>query len=73
AEACLGAALDSLAPPLPFAVIAMGRFGGAELSYASDLDLLFVYDGSTAPERWTPASAPSGSPTRCARRRPYAI
>jgi [glutamine synthetase] adenylyltransferase / [glutamine synthetase]-adenylyl-L-tyrosine phosphorylase len=25
----------------------MGRFGGAELSYASDLDLLFVYDGST--------------------------
>jgi glutamate-ammonia-ligase adenylyltransferase len=26
----------------------MGRFGGAELSYASDLDVLFVYDGSTA-------------------------
>ena len=25
----------------------MGRLGGAELSYASDLDLLFVYDGST--------------------------
>jgi glutamate-ammonia-ligase adenylyltransferase len=24
----------------------MGRFGGAELSYASDLDALFVYDGS---------------------------
>ena len=47
AEACVSAALDALAPPLPFAVIAMGRFGGAELSYASDLDLLFVYDGST--------------------------
>ncbi|MGI8809877.1 MAG: bifunctional [glutamine synthetase] adenylyltransferase/[glutamine synthetase]-adenylyl-L-tyrosine phosphorylase [Acidimicrobiales bacterium] len=47
AEACLSAALDALSPPLPFAVIAMGRFGGAELSYASDLDLLFVYDGST--------------------------
>ena len=47
AEACLAAALDSLEPPLPFAVVAMGRFGGAELSYASDLDLLFVYDGST--------------------------
>src|SRR5439155_11666867 len=31
-----------------FAVVAMGRFGGAELSYASDLDVLFVYDGSTA-------------------------
>ena len=47
AEACVVAALDSLQPPLPFAVVAMGRFGGAELSYASDLDLLFVYDGST--------------------------
>ena len=48
AAACLEAALGALAPPLPFAVIAMGRFGGAELSYASDLDLLFVYDGQTA-------------------------
>ncbi|MEA2703724.1 MAG: [glutamine synthetase] adenylyltransferase / [glutamine synthetase]-adenylyl-L-tyrosine [Actinomycetota bacterium] len=47
AEACLSAALDVLAPSLPFAVIAMGRFGGSELSYASDLDLLFVYDGHT--------------------------
>ena len=48
AEAAVQAALDSVAPPLPFAVVALGRFGGAELSYASDLDLLFVYDGSTA-------------------------
>jgi glutamate-ammonia-ligase adenylyltransferase len=30
---------------LPFAVIGMGRLGGAELSYASDIDVLFVYDG----------------------------
>ena len=48
AEASVSAALDSLRSPLPFAVMAMGRFGGAELSYGSDLDLLFVYDGSTA-------------------------
>jgi glutamate-ammonia-ligase adenylyltransferase len=47
AEACVAAALDSLRPALPFAVVALGRFGGAELSYASDIDLLFVYDGST--------------------------
>ena len=47
AEACLHAAVEVLEPPLPFAVVAMGRFGGAELSYASDLDVLFVYDGST--------------------------
>ncbi len=54
AEACLRAALDALAPTLPFAVIAMGRFGGSELSYASDLDLLFVYDGHT-PENFASA------------------
>jgi len=47
AEAAVQAALAAMEPPLPFAVVAMGRFGGAELSYASDLDLLFVYDGAT--------------------------
>jgi len=47
AEAALEAALGVLQPPVPFAVIALGRLGGGELSYASDLDVLFVYDGST--------------------------
>ena len=47
AEASVRAALDAVGPRVPFAVIAMGRFGGAELSYASDLDLLFAYDGTT--------------------------
>ena len=47
-EASLEVALEALDPPLPFAVIALGRFGGAELSYASDLDVLFVYEGATA-------------------------
>jgi glutamate-ammonia-ligase adenylyltransferase len=50
AEACVRAALESVSPSVRFSVIAMGRFGGAELSYASDLDLLFVYDGNTAAE-----------------------
>jgi [glutamine synthetase] adenylyltransferase / [glutamine synthetase]-adenylyl-L-tyrosine phosphorylase len=45
ADACVEAALHALRPTLPFAVFGMGRFGGAELSYASDLDVLFVYDG----------------------------
>ena len=45
AEACLEASLVSLAPKVPFAVIGMGRFGGRDLSYASDLDVLFVYEG----------------------------
>ncbi|HEY4396136.1 MAG TPA: bifunctional [glutamine synthetase] adenylyltransferase/[glutamine synthetase]-adenylyl-L-tyrosine phosphorylase [Acidimicrobiia bacterium] len=48
ADACVEAALRSLGPSLPFAVIGMGRLGGAELSYASDLDVLFVYDGEDA-------------------------
>ncbi|MGH9048129.1 MAG: bifunctional [glutamine synthetase] adenylyltransferase/[glutamine synthetase]-adenylyl-L-tyrosine phosphorylase [Acidimicrobiia bacterium] len=45
AEACVEAALVTLGPPVPFAVVGMGRFGSAELSYASDIDVLFVYDG----------------------------
>ena len=43
--------LGTLAPdggglpqPAGIALVAMGRFGGAELSYASDLDLLVVFD-----------------------------
>jgi [glutamine synthetase] adenylyltransferase / [glutamine synthetase]-adenylyl-L-tyrosine phosphorylase len=47
AEACLEAALASIAPPMAFAVVGMGRLGGAELSFASDLDVLLVYEGST--------------------------
>jgi glutamate-ammonia-ligase adenylyltransferase len=45
AEACLEAALASLEPAVPFAVIGLGRLGGAELSYASDIDVLFVFGG----------------------------
>ena len=48
ADACVGAALHALRPTVPFAVIGMGRLGGNELSYASDIDVLFVYDGDSA-------------------------
>src|SRR5262249_25469964 len=48
ADATVEAALRSLEPDIPFAVIGLGRLGGCELSYASDLDLLFVYDGSSS-------------------------
>jgi glutamate-ammonia-ligase adenylyltransferase len=48
AEACLEGALASLRPPMPFAVIGLGRLGGAELSYASDIDVMFVYEGQGA-------------------------
>ncbi len=48
AEASLDAALAALEPTVPFAVIGMGRFGGNELAYASDLDVIFVHDSSGA-------------------------
>jgi len=47
AEAVLEVALDGLDPAIPFSIVALGRFGGAELSYASDLDVLFVYEGGS--------------------------
>jgi glutamate-ammonia-ligase adenylyltransferase len=48
AEALLEAALSATCAQVPFCVIGMGRFGGAELSYASDLDVLFVHDAGGA-------------------------
>ena len=38
-------AVDAAEPELPFAVIGMGKLGASELNVASDLDLLFVYEG----------------------------
>jgi glutamate-ammonia-ligase adenylyltransferase len=64
AEACLASALEMAEQdlcarygrpdPPGFSIVGMGKLGGAELGYASDLDLLFVFrdDGaSTGPER----------------------
>ena len=51
AEAVLDEALhlvrETTGLSVPLAVVAMGRFGGAELSYASDLDVLVVHGGRT--------------------------
>jgi glutamate-ammonia-ligase adenylyltransferase len=48
AEACVEAALSALEPRVPLAVVAFGGFGGGVLGYASDLDLAFVHEGTTA-------------------------
>ncbi|HEX6569808.1 MAG TPA: hypothetical protein VF015_11605, partial [Acidimicrobiales bacterium] len=48
AEACVETALAQLHPQVPFAVVALGRFAGGELSYASDLDVLFVHEADGA-------------------------
>src|SRR5699024_2077760 len=42
ARECADRGLDE--PPTRFAVVAMGRLGGAELGYGSDADVLFVHD-----------------------------
>ncbi|MGH9061557.1 MAG: bifunctional [glutamine synthetase] adenylyltransferase/[glutamine synthetase]-adenylyl-L-tyrosine phosphorylase, partial [Acidimicrobiales bacterium] len=44
AEAIVTAAIEAVEPEVALAVIAMGRLGGRELSYASDLDVLLVFD-----------------------------
>jgi glutamate-ammonia-ligase adenylyltransferase len=43
----LGTAEDE--PVRGFAVMAMGKLGGCELGYGSDLDLVFLYDPSSLP------------------------
>ncbi|GAC1535084.1 MAG: bifunctional [glutamine synthetase] adenylyltransferase/[glutamine synthetase]-adenylyl-L-tyrosine phosphorylase [Acidimicrobiales bacterium] len=54
AEAVLSEALavagDLSGTEVPIAVVAMGRFGGAELSYASDLDVMVVHGGTSDAE-----------------------
>ncbi len=46
-RAAANACAATLAPPR-FAVIAYGKLGGKELGYASDLDLVFLYDDPDA-------------------------
>lgn len=37
--------------PRGFAVIALGKLGGRELNYSSDVDLIYLYDPATLPRR----------------------
>ncbi len=46
AQSVVRIAVEEMEPAVPFTVVALGRFGGGELSYASDLDLVFVHDGA---------------------------
>jgi [glutamine synthetase] adenylyltransferase / [glutamine synthetase]-adenylyl-L-tyrosine phosphorylase len=50
ARAAYGAPLDAEGREVGLAVIGMGKLGGRELNYSSDIDLMFVYgdDGETA-------------------------
>lgn len=46
ADACLAAALDDL--DVPLTVIGMGKLGGRELNYSSDVDVMFLHDSEPA-------------------------
>ena len=59
AEACLAAATDAIAGE-GLAVVALGKLGGAELNYASDVDVVFVHEGS-GPERQEAAERASAA------------
>ena len=37
--------------PRGFAILALGKLGGRELNYSSDIDLIFLYDPETLPRR----------------------
>jgi glutamate-ammonia-ligase adenylyltransferase len=38
-------------PPRGFAALALGKLGGCELNYSSDVDLIFLFDPATLPRR----------------------
>ena len=49
---------DAAGNPLPLLVLAMGKLGGGELNFSSDVDLVFLYpDAAVAAEQATAADA----------------
>ena len=56
----------------PFAVIGLGKLGGGEMGYGSDLDVLYVAEpGELAPAARLAEAAPSGSCTTIWRRQGF--
>ena len=53
-------------PPTRMAVVAMGRYGGFELSYGSDADVMFVHEPSTRAAARRRRRTPRRWPTSCA-------
>jgi glutamate-ammonia-ligase adenylyltransferase len=48
ADAVVREALAEAGPEVPFAVIGLGKLGAEELNFASDVDVMFVYEGEGA-------------------------
>ena len=60
-ERALAAAFAERLPEEPargFTILALGKLGGRELNYSSDLDLIFLYDPEILPRRPAPVGAP---------------
>ena len=51
---------------VPFAIIALGKLGGRELNYSSDLDLIFIHGGA-GEQQWTNGSKSLSNETFFAR------
>ncbi|MEX0984998.1 MAG: hypothetical protein WD096_08095 [Actinomycetota bacterium] len=51
ADRIISEALDAAGVDLPFAVVGLGKLGARELSFASDLDVVFVYEGEGAKDQ----------------------
>lgn len=56
ADACVHLALEQTAShmnvdPRGFFVLGMGKLGGGELNFSSDIDIMFAVEGETEPER----------------------
>ena len=57
ADGCLGLAITALAPRYErptarFVVLGMGKLGGRELNYSSDIDLIFIYEDGEPEREW---------------------
>ena len=53
-DKAIAAAIEERVPGAPnqgFAVIALGKHGGRELNYSSDIDPIFLFDPQTLPHR----------------------
>jgi len=66
-EVCARTGMPACGESEALVVLGMGKLGGAELSYNSDLDLIFVYDAGDA-ARWSGRLGPHDFFTRIAQR-----
>ncbi|HMG48896.1 MAG TPA: bifunctional [glutamate--ammonia ligase]-adenylyl-L-tyrosine phosphorylase/[glutamate--ammonia-ligase] adenylyltransferase [Allosphingosinicella sp.] len=68
-ERALAAAIAERTPeaaPRGFAILGLGKLGGRELNYSSDVDLIFLYDPETLPRK--PREEPDQAALRIAQR-----